>query len=135
MGAILEMPASAAPFTTEVRSESFYVLSSHDNLVMRGRHGDEQARFSLRREHVDPFTMALAMAHEHPNYRRWADENYARVAAGPGGEWTVTAQDDHVVISGPVILFCDEDGQEHDIQSVELCYEDLPHLRQVLAQV
>lgn len=132
MGAILDLPAAAEPFGAEARRESFYVGTGMDAPALMARRG----AFSVQFEHLPALRVALEAVQLDPNCQRWQrGEDLKLDDVGPHSPamgWTVTRQDDRLVVVGRVIAFTPA-GSWAPAQSVELAYRDLAELLQLLA--
>lgn len=131
----MDLPSEAEPFGAEVRRESFYVSTSPDALVLGAKQPGEYGTgyVAIKAEHIPAFLVALAAVHEFPAYRRWLTEEGGVEREPTDDPWTLHREPGRVVLSGPMYLF--GVGTDWQLtQSVELMYEDLPHLRGVLAE-
>lgn len=120
MGAILERTEENGPFGVEVRSESFYVSTDPDALVLSAMEG----RFGVPVAQLGAFVAALAQALGNP-----AAKNVKPAKQDP---WAVTQVDDGYAIGGPVITFGTDEVALKPVQSIELVYGDAYWLARAL---
>jgi hypothetical protein len=93
----------------------------------------EPARFAVPLGVLVPFLEGLNQVAQDPNYHRWEDEG-GDVRTFTDRAWTITREEDRVVVDGPVITF--GAGREWaEVQSVEIGYRDLPDLMRWLAPI
>lgn len=126
MGGILELPTAAEPFAAEIRGESFYISTAPDNLILTAsRQQPGTGTLGVPIKHLAAFTAALETV---------SLTNLAReTVPADTSAWTVTRQDDDLVITGPMYVY-GVDKQRQPTQSVELAYTDLVHLLDELAR-
>lgn len=130
MGAILDTPA-ALPFSVEARTESATISTGIETPVMHGRlhepwHAERQPGgvLYLPVGRLGPFRAAAAAALVQP----------AAHDAAACGDWTITRQDEELVIEGPAWLYgLMEAGTERaPVTAVEVGYGEL---RKLLTQL
>ncbi|MDT8915745.1 hypothetical protein [Amycolatopsis sp. PS_44_ISF1] len=125
MGAILEKADENGPFGVEVRSESFYVVTDPDALVLSAmRNAEGGGRFGVPAAELKAFVSAVAQALGHPTASgaKLADRD----------SWVVTQNGGDVVVGGPVITFGTDELERKPVQSIELEYGDAYWLARAL---
>ncbi|GGZ73209.1 hypothetical protein ACFOOM_00960 [Streptomyces echinoruber] len=142
MGAIQEPTPAMGPYWVEIRGESFYLTRGNAPagvVTQPGRH--EVVVPAGDAPHI---LAALDQVAAHPQWQRWPrpaegeqpDTSWTRAPGGQGPaadpHWTVTLDGDRLHLRGPWVVY--HETHRH-LLGTELCYRDVPQLRDALAAV